>query len=65
MRQSHATRGEIKRQDVRRVFAVLELGDGSGSSFVMAKPTDARVVGCELFYLPVRTRMPQAILQAE
>lgn len=24
----------------------------------MAKPTDARVVGCELFYLPVRTRMP-------
>lgn len=24
----------------------------------MAQPTDARVTGCELFYLPVRTRMP-------
>ncbi len=24
----------------------------------MAKPTDARVVGCELYFLPVRTRVP-------
>lgn len=38
--------------------AKLELGGGSGASCGMAKPSDARVTGCELFFLPVRTRMP-------
>lgn len=34
------------------------MGGGSGSSSGMSKPTDARVTGCELYFIPVRTRMP-------